>query len=123
MGEFSWNELATTDHEAAFAFYHELFGWQKLTAFDMGPHGIYQLYGRTELPLGGMFNKTADQPGPPCWLYYIRVEDVHASAEQVKKLGGQILMDPMEVPGGDWIVPCMDPQGAAFALHHTAKAG
>jgi predicted enzyme related to lactoylglutathione lyase len=24
----------------------------------------------------------------------------------------------MEVPGGDWIVNGMDPQGAAFSLHH-----
>jgi len=26
------------------------------------------------------------------------------------------------VPGGDWIVQCLDPQGAAFALHQR-KAG
>ncbi|TJX16567.1 MAG: VOC family protein, partial [Mesorhizobium sp.] len=25
-------------------------------------------------------------------------------------------MGPMEVPGGDWIVQCTDPQGAHFAL-------
>jgi hypothetical protein len=35
---------------------------------------------------------------------------------------GQILNGPMEVPGGDWIVNAMDPQGAAFALH-ARKAG
>jgi len=23
----------------------------------------------------------------------------------------------MEVPGGDWVVNAMDPQGASFALH------
>ncbi|RWQ34687.1 MAG: VOC family protein, partial [Mesorhizobium sp.] len=27
-----------------------------------------------------------------------------------------ILMGPMEVPGGGWIVMCTDPQGAHFAL-------
>lgn len=123
LGEFSWNELTTGDHEAAFDFYHQLFGWQKLAPMDMGPMGIYQLYGRTDMPLGGMFNKTADMPGPPSWLYYIRVPDVHEGAKKVVELGGQLLMDPMEVPGGDWIVPCMDPQGAAFALHHKTEAG
>ena len=30
--------------------------------------------------------------------------------------GGQVLNGPMEVPGGGWIVQCMDPQGAMFAL-------
>jgi len=31
--------------------------------------------------------------------------------------GGKILNGSMEVPGGDWIVNAMDPQGAAFGLH------
>jgi hypothetical protein len=39
----------------------------------------------------------------------------------VKANGGKILNGPMEVPGGDWVVNCMDPQGAAFSLHHRAK--
>jgi hypothetical protein len=45
------------------------------------------------------------------------VKDVKKSAEEVKKLGGQILNGPMEVPGGDLIAQCLDAQGAAFALH------
>jgi predicted enzyme related to lactoylglutathione lyase len=54
---------------------------------------------------------------PPHWLLYVRVPDVHAASEQVKANGGKILNGPMEVPGGDWIVQAMDPQGAAFAMH------
>ena len=34
----------------------------------------------------------------------------------MKAGGGQILKGPMEVPGGNWIVQCTDPQGAIFAL-------
>jgi predicted enzyme related to lactoylglutathione lyase len=45
------------------------------------------------------------------------VKDVNPSVSEVKKLGGQILNGPMEVPGGDLIAQCLDPQGAAFALH------
>jgi uncharacterized protein len=117
QGEFSWHELTTTDYEAAFSFYNALFGWEKTSAIDMGPMGIYQMYGRNGMALGGMFNKTADMPMPPNWLNYTMVADVHSAAEKVKRLGGQVLNGPMEVPGGDWIVQCMDPQGAAFALH------
>jgi len=29
----------------------------------------------------------------------------------------------MEVPGGDLVAQCMDPQGAAFAVHATAGGG
>lgn len=122
-GEFSWHELATTDHEAAFDFYAELFGWQKTEAMDMGEAGIYQMYGAGSFPLGGMYNKPAEMPAPPHWLYYIMVDDVNATVEKVKQLGGQVLNGPMEVPGGDVIAQCMDPQGAAFAVHSKAADG
>ena len=45
------------------------------------------------------------------------VPDVDAAVEKVKELGGQVLNGPMEVPGGDKVAQCCDPQGAAFALH------
>jgi predicted enzyme related to lactoylglutathione lyase len=56
-------------------------------------------------------------PGPPFWLYYVYVKDLDKAAESVKQHGGQVLNGPMEVPGGDRIAQCMDPQGAAFAIH------
>ena len=125
VGEFSWHELATTDHEAALAFYSAVFGWEKKDAMDMGEAGTYQMYGRTEQTLGGIYNKSADIPGPPAWLMYSKVEDVNALVERISKLGGQILNGPMEVPGGsgDMIAQCMDPQGAAFAIHSSAASG
>ena len=45
VGEFSWNELATTDWEAAWSFYSELFGWKKDQAMDMG-RGSHDRQGR-----------------------------------------------------------------------------
>ena len=119
-GEFSWHELATTDHEGAYEFYADLFDWEKQEAMDMGGGWMYQIYGRAGAPLGGMFNKTAEMPGPPMWLYYIKVDSVDEAVERVKELGGQVLNGPMEVPGGDRIAQCMDPQGAVFALHSSA---
>lgn len=69
-----------------------------------------------------MMKKPAEMaPVPPHWGLYFRVPDVHARAERVKANGGKILNGPMEVPGGDWVVNCMDPQGAFFSLHHTKK--
>ena len=125
VGDFSWHELTTADHAAAFDFYTALFGWVKTQAMDMGPGGTYQMFGRLAgESIGGMFNKPADQPGPPAsWLLYIRVDDVRAKIEQVNQLGGQVLNGPQEVPGGDLVAQCVDPQGAAFALHSTKPAG
>lgn len=118
LGDVSWHELYTTDAEAAMTFYTELFGWRPTESMDMGEMGKYHMFGRT-IPLGGMMNKPpAMAQVPPHWGFYFRVPDVHAGAERVKGNGGQVLNGPMEVPGGDWIVNCMDPQGAAFSLHH-----
>jgi predicted enzyme related to lactoylglutathione lyase len=120
VGEFSWHELATSDYAAAFRFYQALFGWEKQAEHDMGPMGIYLLFSRRGQELGGMFNKPAEMPGPPSWLQYIRVDSADAAAERVKANGGTILNGPMEVPGGDRIAQCLDPQGAAFAVHSRA---
>ena len=119
MGEFSWHELATNNWEAAWTFYSELFGWQKGDALDLGEMGTYQMYHRGAHPLGGMFNKPPDMPAP-CWLLYVRVPDVAAAANQVTAMGGTVVSGPMEVPGGDLVAQCADPQGALFALHQTA---
>jgi predicted enzyme related to lactoylglutathione lyase len=119
-GEFSWHELMTTDYAGAFDFYSTLFGWEKSDAHDMGPMGIYQIYSRNGLQIGGMFNKPADMPMPPNWMVYIMVDSADRAAERVTKYGGKVCNGPMEVPGGDRIAQCMDPQGGMFAVHSKA---
>jgi len=120
LGDTSWHELYTTDAAAALAFYHDLFGWNSTETMDMGPMGKYHMFGRALGSMGGMMTKVDDMVQMPnVWLLYFRVPDVHAAAERVKAHGGQVLHGPMEVPGGDFIAQCLDPQGAAFALHST----
>ncbi len=119
IGDASWHELYTTNADAALRFYTELFGWQATDSMDMGPMGKYHMFARGAGFGGGMMNKPeAMSQVPPHWGFYFRVPDVHAGAGRVKAGGGQVLNGPMEVPGGDWVVNCMDPQGAAFSLHH-----
>jgi predicted enzyme related to lactoylglutathione lyase len=117
--EISWRELATLDLGAARSFYTALFGWEMLTANDMGPLGVYQEFGRFGVPLGGMYEKPTDMPFPPHWLVYARVGDIQASVAAAKTLGGTVLNGPMEIPGGGLIAQLLDPQGAAFALHQA----
>ena len=120
-GEISWHELATTDHEAAFDFYADLFGWEKQEAMDMGDGFLYQMYGIGGKMLGGMYNKPAEQPGPPAWLYYTVVDDLDGAVKKIKEDGGTIIVEPMEVPGGSRVAVGTDPQGAVFGLHGLAK--
>ncbi len=118
-GDVSWHELATSDLEAAFGFYADLFGWEKDEALDMGEAGVYQMYSAGGRMLGGMYHQSPDMPGSdrPAWLYYLRVADLDAAVEKVRSGGGTVLVDPMEVPGGSRIAVAIDPQGAAFGLH------
>ena len=118
IGEASWHELMTTDAPAAMKFYNEIFGWQPSEAMDMGPMGTYQMFNRPHGMIGGMMNKPPEMADvPPNWQIYFLVPEINAAVERIKANGGQILNGPMEVPGGDWVVNAMDPQGAAFSLH------
>ena len=123
LGDFSWHELTTTDWQAAFDFYHRLFGWEKTEAMDMGPDmGVYQMFGVRGNTLGGMFNRPPNHPAPPNWLPYIKVADAKRAAEAATKAGGRVINGPMQVPGGDWIAQGIDPVGAVFAVHSTTPA-
>jgi predicted enzyme related to lactoylglutathione lyase len=122
-GEFDWNELLTTDQNAAFAFYSEICGWKKLREHDMGPMGTYLIYGIGGKELGGIFTKAAEMVQlPTAWTYYVNVSDIEAAGKRAAAKGGKILRGPMEVPGGSRIIQLLDPQGAMFALHEPARA-
>ncbi len=117
VGDISWHELATTDIDAAFSFYSELFGWEKKDAMDMGPAGLYQNYGIGPDTLGGIYLKPNDMPGPASFMFYARTADLDAAVASVTRNRGKVFMGPNEVPGGDRVAGFFDPQGAAFALH------
>jgi len=113
-GRVGWHELVAADWETAFAFYQEVFGWQKAET-DTGVAGTYQLFSAGGQTIGGMFTKPVVEP-VPFWLYYFNVGDIDAAMRRVTAGGGRILSGPIEVLGKRWIVRCADPQGAIFAL-------
>jgi predicted enzyme related to lactoylglutathione lyase len=114
-GTIGWHELMAADGEKAFDFYAELFGWTKDETLDMGAMGRYQLFAAGGSAIGGMMTKPAQMP-VPSWNYYFRVDSIGGALERLKKEGGQVINGPMEVPGDDWIVQGIDPQGAMFSL-------
>jgi predicted enzyme related to lactoylglutathione lyase len=114
LGHVGWHELLAADWEKAFAFYAELFGWQKAES-HVGAMGRYQQFSAGGEPIGGMFTKPPELPFP-FWLYYFNVSSIEAVAQRAQAGGGQIVYGPAEVPGGSWIVHCTDPQGAIFGL-------
>lgn len=110
-----WNELYTGDFDGALAFYTDIFGWEPAGSMDMGSFGTYQFLGHDGVTMGAMMPKPPHVPTSG-WNHYIRVGDFDAAHAAVLASGGTVLHGPVEVPGGDWIINALDPQGAAFAL-------
>jgi len=114
-GHIGWHELMANDWKSAFDFYAGQFGWTKVDAMDMGAMGTYQTFATGGERIGGMMNKQPASP-MPYWLFYFNVPALDAAIATITKNGGKPMFDPIEVPGGGWIVQATDPQGAMFAL-------
>jgi len=123
LGTFSWHELATTDYEAAFAFYSGLFGWDVLQRMDMGPTGMYLIFGQNGVQRGGMYIPPQNTQMPPNWMPYARVPNADEAHALATSIGSTSLVPPMDVPDGSRIACLLDPAGAAFSIHSTPAAG
>jgi predicted enzyme related to lactoylglutathione lyase len=122
LGAFSWHELATSDNEAAFAFYSGLFGWDAMQRMDMGPLGVYLIFGENGVQRGGIFIKPAENPGPPSWLPYVHIPNADEAYAVALSKGAKGTVPPMDVPGGGRIANVIDPSGASFAVHSMPAA-
>jgi predicted enzyme related to lactoylglutathione lyase len=114
-GTIGWRELMAGDMEAVFPFYATMFGWTKAEAIDMGAMGTYQLFAKDGVTRGGAMTKMPQMHGP-YWGFYFNTESIDAAAALVTGAGGSVVNGPMQVPGGQWIVQCLDPQGAFFGM-------
>ncbi|HEX7116685.1 MAG TPA: VOC family protein [Steroidobacter sp.] len=120
-GEVSWNELATTDDQAAFDFYSTLFGWESMAEHQMGGGFVYRIFGSNGVQRGGIYKQMPQMQGPPAWTCYVRVKDIEGTVRKAKAARAVLCNGPMEVPGGDWIAQFQDPYGAVFAVHAAAS--
>jgi uncharacterized protein len=121
IGHCAWNELVTSDPQAALHFYGQRFGWVKDGEMDMGPMGKYEFLRHGDKGmLGAVMAKPADMP-VSAWTHVFRVPDIEKSTAAVTANGGHVLRGPQEIPGGDFSLNAVDPQGAHFALVGSRK--
>ena len=119
-GYAGWRELMAGNLAADWPFYVEMFGWAQTGEHDMGPMGVYRLFGNQDGEVGGMMTRPEQMP-VSAWAYYFEVDDIHAAARRVAEAGGQVRNGPMEAPDGSWVLQGADPQGAAFGLVSTRR--
>ena len=116
-----WNELSTSDPDGAVDFYTRLFGWTQEGSMDMGEFGQYRFVQKDGVGIGAIMPRTPEMP-VSLWTFYIGVEDIDRAAEAIAENGGSILNGPMEIPGGEFALNGLDPQGASFGLVGPRKA-
>ena len=110
-----WNELSSSDPDSAIAFYSRHFGWSQEGAMDMGELGQYRFIQSDGVGIGAVMPKMPQMPAS-MWTFYIGVDDIDRGLSAIKSSGGQVLQEPMEIPGGEYALNALDPQGAAFGL-------
>lgn len=116
-GALSWNEVNTRDTGAAKAFYGSVFGWD-FEDNDMGEMGTYTTLKLAGEMVGGMLDmvgRGVPEEIPAHWMVYFAVEDTDATVAQAKQAGGNVMVEPMEVPAGRFAI-LTDPHGASFAV-------
>ena len=115
-GRFAWYELLTTDVAAASAFYGKVVGWGAKDAST--PDLAYTVLTAGEVPVGGLMELPEEGRrlgATPRWVGYVAVDDMDATATQIRRRGGAVLLPPTDSNIGRVSVVA-DPQRATFAL-------
>lgn len=124
-GSFCWFELATTDQQAAKAFYTSLLGWTVADS-PIGPDEFYSMFkldGR-DVSAGYTMRPEQRQQGvPPNWMVYVAVADADATAARATSLGATVLGPPFDVMEHGRMAVLQDPAGAVFSIWQPKQHG
>ena len=114
-----WHELMSLNPEQAENFYQEVLG---LTASPLegGPFP-YTVWMQDDEPVGGLIPPQDGQKGwpsgsTPHWVSSFATTDVDQAVEKAKKLGGQVLVPPTDIPQFGRAAVLKDPEGAVFGV-------
>jgi predicted enzyme related to lactoylglutathione lyase len=123
-------EMPAEDRKRVADFYTKAFGWQ--TQF-LGPEmGDYVLAtttepgpdGRPKTPgaiNGGFFPKSDEQPAQYPSVV-IAVDDIQEHIKKVNQAGGEVLGDPVEIPGVGRYVSFLDTEGNRVGMLQPVRS-
>lgn len=109
-------EIGFKDINKAKAFYGPLLGWE----FDAyGPAAMLNNIGHGGPGIGGHLNSLGHEPHNYTVVYAL-VDDLQATIDKAKKLGGSCVVPPTEVPGMGHFAWLKDVEGNLFGLWKNA---
>ena len=116
-------EMPYEDASRVTAFYRSAFGWNTETlGAEMGHYVLATTTasgakGPTTPGAinGGLFKRSADMPAQVPSVV-ISVDDIRQSMDKVRQAGGNVLGEPMEIPGVGKYVSFMDPEGNRVSM-------
>jgi predicted enzyme related to lactoylglutathione lyase len=121
-GTFCWFELATTDQQAAKAFYADVLGWSA-TDSPMGPGQFYTMFNLGGRNTAGGYTLMDDMKAqgiPPHWMVYVAVENADVTAGKVAAAGGKLMAPPFDVMTYGRMAVIQDPTGAVISIWQPA---
>jgi predicted enzyme related to lactoylglutathione lyase len=110
-GCLTWNELHTTDVDAALEFYTAMFGWNT-EEMDSGDGPRYVVIKVGERSNGGVMGTQEGEPSS--WMPYVTVESRDGAVSKTEEGGGNVLAS-LEFERG-LVAVMSDPQGAMFGV-------
>ncbi|MDO9455450.1 VOC family protein [Nocardioides sp.] len=113
-GVTSWIDVATTDVDAAIAFYGGLLGWTFEEAVPPGVPGRYviaRLDGRDAAAIAPLGDGET-----PAWRTYVAVDDCNATTKRLVGLGASLVDPPADAGPGGRTSTLRDPEGAYLRL-------
>ena len=113
-GAIIWNELITDKPDSALPFYETVVGLTHST-MEMAPGQNYTLLKVGESEVGGCMEPPMPDV-PNHWHVYFAVPDADATAAQASSAGGQVAVEPFDIPSVGRSAVLADPQGAMFSV-------
>jgi uncharacterized protein len=115
-------EMPAENQDRVTRFYNGVFGWQmQQMGAEMGDYLVATTTESDETGPkkagainGGFFPKSVGQPPMPSVV--IEVEDIQAHMQKVRDAGGEVVGEPMEIPGVGRFVAFVDTEGNRVSM-------
>jgi predicted enzyme related to lactoylglutathione lyase len=109
-----WHELITDKPDSALSFYEAVLGVTR-SSVEMGPGQTYHMLKVGDTQVGGCMEPPMEGI-PNYWHVYFAVPDADATAAKAAAEGGNVTVEPFDIPSVGRSAVLTDPQGAVFSV-------